>query len=203
MKTMFKSQEIWDMVEHGYEESSETPTVPSQQLRENHKRDAKALFFIQSALDDEIFPRIAAASSSKQAWEILRTEFYGDKQVIDVKLQTLHSDFTTLTMKENEPIQGFLSRVSGIVSHMKTYVEIITDETIVSKVLRSLNSDYKYIVTTILESKDLSTYTFDELMSSLLSHGERFKPSATNDEKALQVKEESSFKGKNEYSGDR
>ena len=29
MKTMFKSQELWDMVEHGYEEPSETLVVPN------------------------------------------------------------------------------------------------------------------------------------------------------------------------------
>lgn len=32
------------------------------------------------------FPRIAAASTSQQAWNILKTEFFCDKKVIAVKL---------------------------------------------------------------------------------------------------------------------
>ena len=67
MNTLFKYQELWEMVEQGYEEPKEAPTEPNQKLRENRKKDAKALLFIQSALDDEIFPRISTASTSKQA----------------------------------------------------------------------------------------------------------------------------------------
>ena len=65
MKFMFKSQELWDLVENGYTKSNPAPTPPDQQLRETRKKDLTALFFIQSALDDDIFPRIAAATTLK------------------------------------------------------------------------------------------------------------------------------------------
>ena len=48
-----------------------------------------------------------------------------------------------------------------------------SNETIVFKVLRSLTSIFDHVVATIEESKDMSTYCFDELMSSLLAHGAR------------------------------
>lgn len=73
-------------------------------------------------------------------------------------------------MKDDESIQGFLSKVSGIVSHIRTHGEVVTNKTIVNKVLRSLTNKYIHIVTAIEESKDLSTYTFDELISSLIAH---------------------------------
>lgn len=44
MATLFKSQELWDMVEKGYGEPAESPAEPDQRLRENRKKDAKALF---------------------------------------------------------------------------------------------------------------------------------------------------------------
>ena len=88
MKTMFKSHELWDLVESGYTEPEPAPAQPSQQLRETRMKDAKALFLIQSALDDEIFPRIAAAITSHEAWETLQKEFLGEKKVLTVKLQT-------------------------------------------------------------------------------------------------------------------
>jgi len=66
MKFMFKSQELWDLVENGYTKSNPAATQPDQQLQETRKKDLTALFFIQSALDDDIFPRIAAATTLKQ-----------------------------------------------------------------------------------------------------------------------------------------
>lgn len=192
MTTLFKSQELWDLVEKSYSEPNPAPAIPDQQLRENRKKDAKALLYIQSAMDDTVSPRISAASTSKQAWEILKKEYFGDKKVIAVKLQTLHSSFENMAMQDKETVQSFLSRVSDIVSQMRIYGDTITNETIVSKVLRCLHKmkDYKHVVTAILESKDLSTYTFDELMSSLMAHEERMDKSTDEDvkEKAFQVK---------------
>jgi len=57
--------------------------------------------------------------------------------------------------------------VSGIVHQMKTYGENVSNETIISKVLKSLKKKFDYVVASIEESKDLSKYSFDELISSL------------------------------------
>ncbi|CAO2827768.1 unnamed protein product [Amaranthus hypochondriacus] len=170
MKTMFKSQELWDLVENGYDEPATEPVILDQQLKENRKKDAKALFFIQSALDDDIFPRITAANSAHEAWEALKQDYLGDQRVIKIRLQTLRSDFSDLAMGEKESVQQYLSRVTEIVSQMRSYGEQISNETIVSKVLRSLNDDWNNVVPAIEESKDLSSFTFDELMGSLLAH---------------------------------
>ena len=170
MKTLFRSQELWDLVESGYTEPDPAPAQPNQQLKETRKKDAKALFLIQSALDDEIFPRIAAATTAHGAWETLKKEFLGEKKVLTVKLQTLRREFETLGMKVKEPVQAYLSRVSSIVSQMKSYGETVSDHVVVSKVLRSLTSEFDHVVAAIEESKDLTTYCFDELMGSLLAH---------------------------------
>ncbi|XP_039023138.1 glutathione amide-dependent peroxidase-like [Hibiscus syriacus] len=97
-------------------------------------------------------------------------EFPGSTKVIVVKLQALRNQFETLFMKNNETVHDFLSRVTTITSKMKAYGEQITDETIVSKVLRSLPSKFDHVVTAIEESTDFSVFSFDELMGSLQSH---------------------------------
>lgn len=62
MKTLFRSQDLWKLVENGYDED----TISLANLKEIVKRDSKALFFIQQAMDESIFPRIAAATKSKR-----------------------------------------------------------------------------------------------------------------------------------------
>ncbi|CAL2268329.1 unnamed protein product [Prunus armeniaca] len=42
----------------------------------------KALGLIQGAVSDEIFPRISHEETSQGAWNILKQEFHGDKQVV-------------------------------------------------------------------------------------------------------------------------
>ncbi|KAJ0081944.1 hypothetical protein Patl1_11576 [Pistacia atlantica] len=82
---------------------------------------------------------------------------------------------------------------------MKSYGQKITDEIVVAKILRSLNPKFEHVVAAIEESHDLSYFSFDELMSSLQAHEERLNRSHDkNEEKAFQVKVESSQKGKAE-----
>lgn len=65
----------------------------------------------------------------------------------------------------------------------------LNNETIVSKVLRSLTKDFDHAVDATKESKDLSKYSFDELMGSLSAHEVRISGSYDKvKEKVFQVK---------------
>ena len=87
------------------------------------------------------------ATTSKEAWRILQKEFQGDVKVI--------------------------SRVSVIVSKMRSFGEQCSDQTVVSKILRSLTPKFDHVVAAIEESKDLAIFSFDELMGSLQAHEAR------------------------------
>ncbi|XP_010272329.1 PREDICTED: uncharacterized protein LOC104608133 [Nelumbo nucifera] len=96
-------------------------------------------------------------------------------------------------MKSGESVQVFLSRVSAIVNQMKSYGEEVFDVTVVAKVLRSLTPKFDHVVAAIEESKDLSNFSFDELMDSLQAHEARLNRSVEkSEEKAFHVKGESS-----------
>ena len=66
MKTLLKSQEQWDLVEEGYVELDE-----AARLKENKKKDSKALFLIQQVVKDDIFSRIMNATTTIEAWKTL------------------------------------------------------------------------------------------------------------------------------------
>ncbi|VFQ60243.1 unnamed protein product [Cuscuta campestris] len=140
------------LVEQGYTEP-EGGGEGDATLREKRKKDAKALFIIQQALDDTIFPRIASAMTSKQVWDTLKQEYRGDKRTILVKLQSLRREYETAMMKEDESVEDYLSRVTGIVQKMRSYGEDVNDSQVVSKVLRSMTKRFDHVVTTTEESQ--------------------------------------------------
>ena len=73
-------------------------------------------------------------------------------------------------MTESENVDQFMTRVMGIVNHIRVTGESILDQRIVEKVLRILPMKFEMVVTTIVESKDLSNFSTDELMGSMLLH---------------------------------
>eukprot|EP00253_Pinus_taeda_P022088 PITA_22088 len=51
------------------------------QLKSDRKKDAKALFFLFQSVHESVFPRIAAATKSKEAWDILKTAYQGMEKI--------------------------------------------------------------------------------------------------------------------------
>lgn len=188
MKSLLMSHDLWDLVNVGYN------SVDQDRLRlaENKKKDAKALYLIQQAVHDDVFSRIAAAVSARQAWNVLQTEFQGDSKVKTVKLQTLRREFETLQMKDSESVADFLSKVMKNVNQKRSYGETVSDQTVVEKVLRSLPAKWDHVVTAIEESKDLTTLSFDRLMGSLQAHEGRVNRGLENvtEGQAFQAKED-------------
>ena len=170
MKTLLKSQGLWELVDAGTPDPDLAPLNTA-------KRDAKALFFIQQAVHDSVFVKISAAETSKEAWTILKTAFQGSSKVVAIKLQGLRREFETLSMNPGESVQAFLSRVTSVVNQIRSCGEDLEEKIVVMKVLRSLTTKFDHVVATIEESKDLSTYTFDELMGSLQVHEARLNQS--------------------------
>lgn len=78
-------------------------------------------------------------------------------------------------MKDDEVVVDFLSRSMNLVSQMRAYGKQVSDRTVVEKVLRSLPQKFDHVVASIEESKDLSDFSFNQLMGSLQSHEARIK----------------------------
>jgi hypothetical protein len=70
----------------------------------------------------------------------------------------------------SENVDQFITRVMGIMNQIRLTSEAIPDQCIVEKFLISLPKKFKIVIITILESKDLSHFSTDELIGSLLTH---------------------------------
>jgi hypothetical protein len=108
METLFRSQNLWDIVEKGFEEPENISTLEEAQRKElevKKQKDASALYLIQQSLADTIFHRITEASTAKQAWDILQNEFLGDSKVCTTRLQILRRELENIKMKDSETVK--------------------------------------------------------------------------------------------------
>jgi hypothetical protein len=179
MKALFCSQDIWDLVENGYPKPADATTynalsqAEKDLLKDNKKKDSKALFYIFQGVHERIFPRIAAATKSKQAWDILQMTYQGMAKVKTTKLQMLRRDFETIYMKESNTIDSFFTQIIGLVNQIRSHGETFEDRRVVENILRSFPTRFESIVVAIEETKNLSQFSVDELHASLISHEHR------------------------------
>eukprot|EP00253_Pinus_taeda_P018864 PITA_18864 len=179
VRALFASQDLWEFVEDGFEEPADEnefnnlTQAEKEWLKSYKKKDSKAHLFLYQAVHESVFPRIAAAKTSKEAWQTLKTAYQGMEKVKTAKLQLLRRDFENLNMKESDNIDSSFTHVIGLVTQMRTHGEVLEERRIVEKLLRVLPSKFDVIVNTIKETKDLSNFSVDELHASLLTHEQR------------------------------
>ncbi|GAU37412.1 hypothetical protein TSUD_361170 [Trifolium subterraneum] len=159
-------------------------------FREAQKKDSKALFLIHQCVDSKVFEKIADATTSKDAWDILQKSYGGDAKVKKVKLQALKRQFELLEMKNDEAVAEYFTRMETLTNQMKNCGSTLSEEEMVEKVLRTLTHKFDHIVVTIEQTRDLSEIKMEDLQSTLeaheLKHGERNH--GKEDEQALFVK---------------
>ncbi|KAL0300783.1 UNVERIFIED_CONTAM: hypothetical protein Sradi_6355100 [Sesamum radiatum] len=78
-----------------------------------------------------------------------------------------------MKMKDSETIDEYYTKVRELVNQLKAYGEDIPEKKVVEKLLISVTEKYDPIVTTIEETKDITTLTVTELVGSLEAYEKR------------------------------
>ena len=122
MKALLASQDLWEFVEDGFEEPADEDEINNltqaekKLLKSYKKKDSKAFYFLYQAVHESVFPRIATAKTSKEAWQTLKIAYQGMEKVKIAKLQLLRRDFENICMKESDNIDSFFTHVIGLVT---------------------------------------------------------------------------------------
>ncbi|KAK2438086.1 putative mitochondrial protein [Trifolium repens] len=190
MKVIFGFQEVQEVIETAIGDLADNATEAQRNAhRALKKKDFKAMFFIHQCVDLVNFQKIENATSAKECWDILEKAHSGNEKLKQVRLQTWKRKFELLQMEANESIAEYFNKITNITNQMRSCGETCDNQSIVGKVMRTLSHKFDYITVAIMETKDLTTLTLDELQCTLKSHEqrimERIKDRATD--QALQA----------------
>ncbi|GKG06097.1 hypothetical protein Tco_0326183, partial [Tanacetum coccineum] len=122
-------------------------------LKKRLAKNNEAKMVIYNALPRKEYERIFMCNMAKKFWKTLLITHQGNNQVKDNKIDLLVQQYEQFVISEDETIDEGYSN--------KNYVR---------KLLRYLHPKWREKVTTIEESKDLTSLSLDELIRNLKVH---------------------------------
>ncbi|GJU34158.1 retrovirus-related pol polyprotein from transposon TNT 1-94 [Tanacetum coccineum] len=125
---------------------------------------------IYNALHRKEYERIFMCNTEKEIWKTLLITHQGNSQVKDNKIDLLVQQYEQFVIFENESIDSAFARFNTIISSLKAFDEGYSSKNYVMKFLRALHPKWRVKVTTIEESKDLTSLYLDELIRNLKFH---------------------------------
>jgi hypothetical protein len=171
MKFLFGFQDTLEVVTNGVQDLEANATEAQRTThRDLKKKDCKAMYAIQAAVDATNFDKISHAESSKEAWDILVKYYEGGEKVKGVKLQSLRRQYELLQMEKDDSIGSYVSKVQGLVHTMKACGEVMTGRMIVEKVMRTLTPNFDHVIVAIQEAGNVATMQMEDFVGSLEAH---------------------------------
>ncbi|GJR09348.1 zf-CCHC domain-containing protein [Tanacetum coccineum] len=125
---------------------------------------------IYNALPRKEYERIFMCNTAKEIWKTLLITHQGNNQVKDNKIDLLVQQYEQFVISEDESIDSAFARFNTIITSLKALDEGYSSKNYVRKFLRALHPKWRAKVTTIEESKDLTSLSLDELIGNLKVH---------------------------------
>ncbi|XP_019059490.1 PREDICTED: uncharacterized protein LOC109117163 [Tarenaya hassleriana] len=144
--------------------------------REIKMKDMTALQLLQNSITDFVFQKVITATTSKEVWSKLQEVYQGNERAILVRLQSLHTQFENLRMKDGERIRAYTDRVMDITNQMEQLGEEKKKFEIIRKILTTMSKSYATLAALMEETKDLRNISVTDLVGSLIAHEAKFLP---------------------------
>ncbi|XP_075494816.1 uncharacterized protein LOC142532391 [Primulina tabacum] len=133
----------------------------------NLNYNSKALNAIFTSVDMNMFSLIINCISAKNAWDTLQKHCEDSDSVRRTRLRMLTSKFEIMMMEESKNILDYDRRLWETANEAFSLGDPISNEQLVSKVLRSFHERFNVKICAIDEAKDTSQMALEDLISSL------------------------------------
>ncbi|GKA94867.1 ERD1/XPR1/SYG1 protein [Tanacetum coccineum] len=108
-------------------------------------------------------------------WEAIKTRNLGADRVKEARLQTLITEFENLKMSDNDTIDAYAAKLSGIGSKSAMLGEVMSEHKLIKKFLTSLPRRFVHIMADLEQVIDLKTTGFEDVLGRLKVYKERVK----------------------------
>ncbi|KAI0530902.1 hypothetical protein KFK09_000450 [Dendrobium nobile] len=113
--------------------------------------------------------RVSTCSNGKEIWDRLCITYEGTNEVKQSCLNIFLHDYELFCLKPSESISDMYTWFTQIVTSLHALGRELSNYEKVNKILRCLPSSFDAKITVITESKDLNTYSIDNLLGSLIA----------------------------------
>ncbi|PWA65463.1 zinc finger, CCHC-type [Artemisia annua] len=134
-----------------------------------------AIAMLYQAIPENMVLQIANLTSAKEIWEALKVRHVGVERVKEARVQTLESDFESLKMGANEPLDVYAGKISEIASQASNLGHTLDEKRQVRKLLGSVPAKFIQIVAAIEQFADLNKMSFQEAVGRLKAFEEPTK----------------------------
>ncbi|KAH0639146.1 hypothetical protein KY290_036426 [Solanum tuberosum] len=176
MTVHLEALDLWEAVEEDYEVTplGDNPTVNQMKHhKENKTRKVKAKASLFSAVSPSTLTRIMQMKSVVEIWEYLTKEYQGNERVQNMQVMNLIQEFEIKRMKESETIKDYTDQLLDLANKVRLFGKDFADERIVQNILVILPEKYETTISSLENSKDLSSVTLAELVKAWQALEER------------------------------
>ncbi|GKE09886.1 hypothetical protein Tco_1413437 [Tanacetum coccineum] len=144
-------------------------------LKKKLTKNNEAKMVIYNAFLHKEYERFFMCQTAKEIWDTLLITHQCNNQVKANKIDLLVQQYEQFTISEEESIDSAFAKFNTIITSLKALDEGFSSKNCVSKFLRALHPKWRAKVTTIEESKNLTTLLLDELIGNLKVYKEVIK----------------------------
>ncbi|GJS68925.1 retrovirus-related pol polyprotein from transposon TNT 1-94 [Tanacetum coccineum] len=181
-----KDLDLWHVITDGdfppiqnNPETKKDEVVPfhkqNDDLKKKLAKNNEAKMVIYNALPRKEYERIFMCQTAKEIWDTLLITHQSNNQVKANKIDLLVQQYEQFMIPEEESIDNAFAKFNTIITSLKALDEGFSSKNYVRKFLRALHPKWRAKVTTIKESKNLTTLPLDELIGNLKVYEEVIK----------------------------
>ncbi|XP_016579092.2 uncharacterized protein LOC107876748 [Capsicum annuum] len=116
--------------------------------------------------DYEVTP-LGDNPTSAEIWEYLEKKYQGNERVQNMQVMNMIREFEMKRIKQSKTIKDYADQLLDLANKVRLFAKDFTDKRIVQKILVTLPEKYEAIISSLENSKDLSSITLAELLNVL------------------------------------
>ncbi|XP_074363324.1 uncharacterized protein LOC141703782 [Apium graveolens] len=162
MKVYMQAHGVWDAI---------VPKDPKTVVED--KVDKIAMATIYQSIPEDILLSVVDKETTKDTWDAVKVMCKRADRVKKARVQTLKSEFESMSMKDSDSLDDFCLKISALVTNIRALGEEVVEAYVVKKILRAVPPKFLQIASTIEQFGDLEKMTMDETVGFLKAHEER------------------------------